>query len=73
MDASPHPKPWKQKNPRKKEERTALTAESKAWARAAAARAGRRYPNLIDNMRAAGRQKQQASDEADGDTRRRGL
>lgn len=45
-------KPWK--NPRPKTaSRTKLTPASKARAKAAAKRAGRRYPNLVDNMNAA--------------------
>lgn len=48
-------KPWKRKNP--KRTRTKLTAASKAQARARARRAGRRYPNLVDNMNAAKKQK----------------
>jgi hypothetical protein len=49
--------PWKKKNPRKAAGRKAqkLTAEQKEAARARAERAGRRYPNLIDNMWAAQR------------------
>jgi hypothetical protein len=43
--------PWKRKNPRKRSGK--LTPEQKAFARASAQRAGRRYPNLVDNMRAA--------------------
>ena len=49
--------PWKRKNPKKKTARTTLTPKSKARAKAAAAKAGRRYPNLVDNMRAAREQK----------------
>jgi hypothetical protein len=47
--------PWKRKNPKKKP--TRLTAKSKASARARAKRKGRKYPNLVDNMNAAKRQK----------------
>jgi hypothetical protein len=47
--------PWKRPNPAKKH--TKLSAKSKASARASAKRAGRKYPNLVDNMRAAARQK----------------
>jgi hypothetical protein len=36
--------------------KTKLTPESIAWAKATARKAGRRYPNLIDNMAAARRQ-----------------
>jgi hypothetical protein len=49
------PPPWRKPAPRKKPA-TKLTA---AWAKKAAARAhkaGRRYPNLVDNMWAAQQQ-----------------
>ncbi len=36
-----------------------LTPANLAWAKAAAKKAGRRYPNLIDNMAAARRQREQ--------------
>lgn len=49
-------KPWNRKNP-KKGHSTKLTPEQKAEAKAAAERAGRRYPNLIDNMRVAAKKK----------------
>ena len=45
------PPPWKRRRPAKP--RAKLTAAAIAWARARAARAGRRYPNLVDNMAAA--------------------
>lgn len=48
-------KPWKRPNPAKK--RTRLTAKSRTAAKSAAKRAGRKYPNLVDNMRAAAMQK----------------
>jgi ribosomal protein L15E len=44
--------PWKKPAP-KKSRTTKLTPQSKAKAKAAAARAGRKYPNLVDNMNAA--------------------
>ena len=47
--------PWKKPTP-KSTGKTKLTPESIAWARAAAKKAGRRYPNLVDNMAAARRQ-----------------
>jgi hypothetical protein len=50
MSADEKP-PWKRKNPRQRSVK--LTPEQKAFARASAQRAGRRYPNLVDNMRAA--------------------
>jgi len=40
--------PWKRKNP--KESSKPLTAGQKQEARTRAARAGRPYPNLVDNM-----------------------
>jgi len=42
---------WDTPNPKKKSK--PLSPEKKAAAKAAAKRAGRPYPNLIDNMRAA--------------------
>lgn len=47
--------PWKRKNPQAKT-RTKLTPSSVAWAKARARKAGRRYPNLVDNMAATRRQ-----------------
>jgi hypothetical protein len=47
--------PWKKPTP-KTAAKTKLTPESIAWARVTAKKAGRRYPNLIDNMAAARRQ-----------------
>lgn len=43
-------KVWDKPNPKKKS--TPLTAAQKTKAKAAAKKAGRPYPNLIDNMRA---------------------
>ncbi len=51
MAATP---PWKRANPKRTP--TKLTEASKASARARARRAGRTYPNLIDNMYAAQQQ-----------------
>jgi len=42
---------WDKPNPKKKS--TRLTSSQKKSAKAAAAKAGRPYPNLVDNMRAA--------------------
>lgn len=47
--------PWDRPTP-KSSNKTKLTPESIRWARAAAKKAGRRYPNLVDNMAAARRQ-----------------
>jgi hypothetical protein len=46
---------WDTPNPKKKS--TPLTASQKSSAKAAAAKAGRAYPNLVDNMRAAKKKK----------------
>jgi hypothetical protein len=54
-------KPWERK-PEAPGERRKLTAENIAWARARARAAGRRYPNLIDNMAATRRQAEQQRD-----------
>jgi len=48
--------PWDRPSP-KKSKHTKLTAKSKKAAKTKATRAGRKYPNLVDNMRAAKRQK----------------
>ena len=48
-------KPWRRKNPLSKHAK--LTAEQKQAAKTRAAKAGRRYPNLVDNMWAASRGK----------------
>ena len=46
--------PWKRKNPKKAAGRsTKLSAGQKASAKRSAKKAGRTYPNLVDNMRAA--------------------
>jgi hypothetical protein len=50
--------PWKRPTP-KSSAGTKLTPANLAWAKAAAKKAGRRYPNLIDNMAAARRQLEQ--------------
>jgi hypothetical protein len=42
---------WKTKDPTKKDKK--LTAGQKASAKKMAAKAGRPYPNLVDNMRVA--------------------
>lgn len=42
---------WDRPNPKKKS--TVLTPAKKRAAKAAAKKAGRRYPNLVDNMNAA--------------------
>ena len=49
------PPPWKKANPKAQAGSTSrkLSPKQKTSARAAAKKAGRRYPNLVDNMRAA--------------------
>lgn len=44
------PPPWKTPAPSRKRPSTPLTDAEKATARARAQEAGRRYPNLVDNM-----------------------
>lgn len=48
--------PWK-KAPPQKSKHTKLTPKSKAKAKKAAKKAGRTYPNLVDNMNAARKQR----------------
>lgn len=43
-------KPWDRKNPYKGTSKTKMTDAEKAEARERAEKAGRPYPNLIDNM-----------------------
>jgi hypothetical protein len=51
--------PWKKANPRKKagKESQKLSPARKAAAKRSAKKAGRRYPSLVDNMRAASKKK----------------
>ncbi|HXH42596.1 MAG TPA: DUF6321 domain-containing protein [Bradyrhizobium sp.] len=51
--------PWKRSNPRKRAGKTSkhLSPAQKSAAKARARRAGRRYPNLVDNMRMAAKKK----------------
>ena len=44
--------PWEKPAPKKSRAKK-LTPQSKAKAKAAATKAGRKYPNLVDNMNAA--------------------
>jgi hypothetical protein len=46
-------KPWEKKNPKGKKGGKKLTPEQKAKAKRRAKKAGRKYPNLVDNMAAA--------------------
>ncbi len=54
--------PWKKKNPVKKANRTKLTEAQKDEAKARAKKAGRRYPNLVDNMAVAKKAKKAKKD-----------
>jgi hypothetical protein len=57
MPAKARKLPWKKKNPRRTPGKSSrkLSPEQKEAARLRAKRAGRRYPNLVDNMWAAQR------------------
>jgi hypothetical protein len=44
---------WDKPRPKSLGKSKPLTPEQKAGAKAAAKKAGRKYPNLVDNMRAA--------------------
>ena len=58
MPTSTSKPPWRRANPKKTSGKTRkLTSAQKSSARKAAKKAGRRYPNLVDNMRAASRRK----------------
>lgn len=54
--------PWKKTKPPAgaASAKTTLTPESIEWAKARAKAAGRRYPNLVDNMAATRRQQEAA-------------
>jgi hypothetical protein len=54
MPAKKRRPPWTKANPKAKAGTSRkLSAKQKASARASAKKAGRRYPNLVDNMKAA--------------------
>lgn len=59
--------PWKQKKPAESVTKTKLTPESIEWARERARKAGRRYPNLVDNMAATRRQQEAERPASDRD------
>ena len=54
--------PWKKGNPRKKAGKKSrkLSASRKASAKRSTKKAGRRYPSLVDNMRAVSKKKKKA-------------
>jgi hypothetical protein len=55
--STPRTTPWQKAKPAGTK-KTKLTPRSIARAKAAAKRAGRRYPNLVDNMKAAREQRE---------------
>lgn len=57
--------PWKQTKPETGAAKIKLTPESIEWAKARARAAGRRYPNLVDNMAATRRQQEAAHPDSD--------
>jgi len=50
-------KPWNSANPKPKSQRKKLTSSQKSRAKALAKKAGRPYPNLVDNMRVSKKKK----------------
>ena len=58
--------PWKRANPRKRAGKASkhLTPAQKSAAKARAKRAGRRYPNLVDNMRMAAKKTKKSAKKA---------
>ncbi|MDH5833320.1 hypothetical protein [Luteimonas kalidii] len=62
--ASPRTPPWKKRNPVKPAARVQLTPAQKEQARERAKAAGRRYPNLVDNMWAAAQAKRETPADA---------
>ncbi len=50
--------PWKKPKPKSAGTKTKLSPANIAWAKARAKKAGRRYPNLVDNMAATKRQQE---------------
>lgn len=57
-------KPWQKRNPKPKSQRSKLSASEKEEAKARAKRAGRRYPNLVDNMYVAAKKRRSAKKSA---------
>ena len=60
--SDPRP-PWKRENPKKLSKR--LSPEQRSEARARARAAGRKYPNLVDNMAVARNRKRRQQGEND--------
>lgn len=53
--------PWEKPKPKASKGRTKLSADSVKWAKARARKAGRKYPNLVDNMAATKRQMEKSA------------
>ncbi|MEO7413860.1 MAG: hypothetical protein ABIZ81_10925 [Opitutaceae bacterium] len=51
--------PWEKPKPKTQTKKKSLTAENLQWAKARAKKAGRKYPNLVDNLAASRRQLEQ--------------
>lgn len=72
MVASRRP-PWKRPNPRKKSGTSRkLTPAQKRHAKKTARKAGRRYPNLIDNMREAAHARKKSAKKSPEKKKRQG-
>ena len=56
MPKAPAKAPWKKAAPKSAPHRK-LSGSQKAWARRSAKKAGRPYPNLVDNMKAVKKKK----------------
>ena len=57
--------PWKRPNPKAGKDSHPLTGTQKTAARKRAKKAGRRYPNLVDNMWAASKGRTRAKAKSD--------
>lgn len=56
----PTAKPWDRKKPAKKKPARKLSPAQKRSAKASAKKAGRKYPNLVDNMKVARKAKKRS-------------
>ena len=61
--------PWKKPKPKPQAAKKKLSPQNLKWAKARAKKAGRRYPNLVDNMAATRRQTEQAAKNKTGRVR----
>ena len=62
--ASSKAKPWERKNPKGKKQQPLSPAQKKK-AKDLAKKAGRKYPNLVDNMRVAAESRRRVSEPPD--------